>query len=209
MQLFTRSVTLAGPIPDVMTYATDMRSYASDKLGVDIALWSAMFGAPRGSMTYALRVDGVAGVAAIDSTLMADDGYLTKAEAGRQYLVGAREDALMNILHGELGDTSPPVGSVATVTTAVIGGSYADAIGWGVEMSQLAQSITGVPVMFGMNEFGAFGQLGWIGVTADAAGADAANSALAGNDDYIKALESANSLFVPGSGHRTLATRIA
>lgn len=209
MHLFSRSIMLTGPMSEIMTYATDMRAYASDLTGQEVALWAASFGAPQGSVTYALRVDGLAGVSALNAKLVADEGYLAKAEAGRQYLAGPREDTLTEIIHGQLGDDPPPVGSVATITQAVIGSGYADAIGWGVEVAQLVESVTGMPVMFGSSMFGTFGSVGWIGVAADAAAADTANATLLANADYINKVSAANDLFVPGSGHRIFTTRIA
>jgi hypothetical protein len=209
MDLFSRNVMLSGAPATYMAYATEMRTYVSDKLGQEIALWAAGFGAPRGAMTYTARVDGLAGVQAMNATLMGDADYVAKLAAGASLGGGPAEDSLMQPLHGEMGDP-PPVGSVATVTSAVVGnGAYADAIGWGIEMAQLVESISGTPTIFGMSAFGTFGQVVWINVAADAAAADAAGNAVNANADYMGRLSAIGDLFVPASGHRSLATRIA
>lgn len=209
MQLFARNVLLSGPLPEVMSYATDARSYVSDKLDTEVALWSAMFGAPAGSMTFAARVDGLAGAAANTATLMADDEYHSLVARGREYLVGAPEDSLSQPLHGELGESPPPVGSVATITTAVAATSFSNAVGWGVEMAQLVESITGMPVLFMANQAGRLGEFGWIGIAADVAAADAAGEKLTGNADYINKVDGAVDLFVSGASTRVIATRVA
>ncbi len=209
MDLFSRSVLLTGAPAEYMTYAADMRSYVSDKVGQEIALWSVAFGAPRGTMTYTARVDGLAGVHAMNTTLLGDADYMAKLGAGAAMGGGMAEDTLLQPLHGELGDP-PPVGSVATVTTAVVGnGAYADAVGWGIETAQLVESISGTPTVFGMSAFGTFGQVTWINIAADAAAADAAGQAVNANADYMGRLSAIGGLFVPASGHRALAIRVA
>jgi hypothetical protein len=209
MDLFSRNVMMTGAPATYMAFATEMRAYVSDKLGQEIALWSVGFGAPRGAMTYTARVDGLAGVQAMNATLMGDADYIAKLATGAAMGGGPAEDSLMQPLHGELGDP-PPVGSVATVTTAVIGnGAYADAIGWGIEMAQLVESISGTPTIFAMSAFGAFGQVVWINVAADAAAADAAGNAVNSNADYMGRLSAIGGLFVPASGHRSVASRLA
>ena len=209
MDLFSRNVLLTGAPTAYMAYTTEMRSYVSDKLGQEIALWSVGFGAPRGSMTYTARVEGLAGVHAMNATLMGDADYMAKLATGVTMGGGPAEDSLMQPLHGEMGDP-PPVGSVATVTTAIVGnGAYADAIGWGIEMAQLVESIAGTPTIFGMSAFGTFGQVAWINVSADAAAADAAGQAVNAHADYMGRLSAIGDLFVPASGHRSLAVRVA
>ncbi len=209
MDFFSRNVMMTGAPTAYMAFATEMRAYVSDKLGQEIALWSVGFGAPRGALTYTARVDGLAGVHAMNATLMGDADYLAKLAMGAAMGGGPAEDSLMQPLYGEMGDP-PPVGSVATVTTAVIGnGAYADAIGWGVEMAQLVESISGTPMIFGMSAFGTFGQVVWISVAADAAAADAAGNAVNSNADYMGRLSAIADLFVPASGHRSVASRLA
>jgi hypothetical protein len=60
-----------------------------------------------------------------------------------------------------------------------------------------------------MQEYGQFGVLTWIGISADAEGVDKSAQAMNGDADYISKLSAAGDLFVPGSGNRSLAIRIA
>ena len=160
-------------------------------------------------MTYAARVDGLAGVHAMNAQLLGDTEYMSKVTAGAALGGGPAEDNLLRPLHGELGDP-PPAGSVATVTTAVVAnGAYADAVVWGIEMAQLVESIAGTPTIFGMNAFGTFGQVTWINISADTAAADAAGEATNNSADYMGRLSAIGDLFLPGSGHRSLAIRVA
>lgn len=210
MQLFSRRVLLSGPPAETMGYATDMRAFAADKTGRDIALWYGMFGGPVGTFVYATRVEGVGDVQSMMTGLLGDDEYLAKAAKGAGYLAAPSEDSIAVPIHGELGEESPPVGAVAQITSATIAnGQYAEAFAWGVEMAQHSESVTGVPTMFLANRFGSFGGVTWIGVQADGAGVDAANDALWSDAEYMKRLGAAGHLFAEGSGHQALVTRIA
>jgi len=209
MDLFSRRVMTAGPSADVMAYAIEMRDYVTEKTGQDVGLWSAGFGAPLGSMAYTVRVDGIAGLQAMTASFIEDPEYHAKLAKGADYIAAPSEDSLAQPIHGELGD-APPVGSFAMVTTAVIGnGAYAEAIGWGVDMAQHAERVTDMPTAFLMSAFGTFGQVSWIGVAPDAATVDAAGQKLNADPSYVEKLSAAGHLFVPGSGHRTLLTRVA
>jgi hypothetical protein len=192
-----------------MDFAVGMRNHVSEKVGQDVALWSAGFGAPVGAMAYAMRVDGLAGLQAMTASLATDEEYQAKLAKGRDLMAGPAEDSMAQPIHGELGDP-PPVGSFAMITTAVIGnGAYAEAIAWGVDMAQHAERVSGMPTMFLMNSFGTFGQVTWIGIGADAAAVDAAGQQLNSDADYMAKLGAAGNLFVPASGHRSLLTRVA
>jgi hypothetical protein len=210
MQLFTRRVSLIGPPADTLAYATEMRALASDLAGREISLWAASFGAPLGTMTYTMRVEGLADMQAVSAKVLGDNTYLQKVAKGQEYSGGPAEDALFQPLFGELPEGSPPIGSVALATSArIANGAYEEAIAWGIDMAQHATAVTGVPTMFLMESYGGFGSVGWIGVNADAAQADAAGNALNADADYLKKLGAVRDLFVEGSGHRILSTRVA
>ena len=63
MQLFSRRVHLVGAPHETMPYAIGMREFVSDSIGREVALWSAGFGAPVGTLMYTMRVAGVADLA--------------------------------------------------------------------------------------------------------------------------------------------------
>jgi hypothetical protein len=210
MYLFTRSVMLAGPPAASTAHAIELCHHASRTMGRDIALWSAGFGAPLGAMVYAMRVEGLADLEAAAAPLVADAGYHERLAAGQQFHGGPAQDSLAQPLFGELGDESPPVGSVATVTTATMAaGHYGRAVAWSIDIAQHVSAVSGVPTMFLADSFGAFGNVAWIAVTSDMAAADAAGAAVNGDATYLSKLDEAGDLFLPGSGNRVLMTRVA
>jgi hypothetical protein len=209
MQLFTRQLMTAGSEAEAGAWAAEMAGVASAKMGTEVALWAAGFGAPIGAMAFTMRVEGIADLMAKAAPLGDDAEYQATLAAGESFVVGPPQDSLATPLHGDLGDP-PPVGSMAVVTNAVIAnGQYAEAVGWGIDVAQHVTSVTGMPVGLMMQEYGTFGQLTWIGIGADAAAIDASAAASNGDAEYIKKLAAAGNLFVPGTGHRSLATRVA
>lgn len=207
MQLFTRQLMTVGPA--AVDWATEIRAAASDVMGTEIGLWAAGFGAPVGALAFTARVEGVADLAAKAAPLADDSTYQDLLTKGAELVTGPASDSLATPLHGDLGDP-PPVGSYAVVTNAAIAnGKYAEAVGWGIDVAQHVTSITGLPVAMLMQEYGQFGVLTWIGISADAEGVDKSAQAMNGDADYISKLSAAGDLFVPGSGNRSLAIRIA
>jgi hypothetical protein len=209
MQLFTRNVMMAGPPAETMGYAMDMREFAAQTTGREIGLWANVFGAPNGSMAYTVRVEGVADLGDATSQLMANPEYQQKLAAGQSMVGGPSMDTLVQPIHGEMGEM-PPVGSFAVVTRAsMANGKYADAVAWGVEIAQHVEQLSGVPVMFVSSVYGGFGDVGWIMSVADAAAVDAATAKINSDPDYLASVNGAGELFIPGSGHQSLTTRIA
>jgi hypothetical protein len=209
MQLFTRSLLLVGPFNETTAFATDVRQFVSDQTGRDVGLWSVSFGGPLGTIVFTANVDGLADLESIGATLLAHPDYHAKLAAGQGLSGGPPVDQLSTPIHGELGDP-PAVGSVASVTTAMMAnGAYTDAIGWGVDMAQYVEGVTGYPVTFLADDYGPFGQVRWISVAPDAASMDAAMQKMNADPGYLDKLRASGDLFVQGSGQRGLASRVA
>ena len=168
-----------------------------------------MFGASVGTFVFTTRLDGIAGVQAMGASLAGDAEFAALVAKGAAWSTGAPVDQMRESLNGENTGGLPPVGSVATVTTAVMnGGKYGAAVTWGLEVAALVEKITGTPVNLSMGMFGEMGQLAWIGVAADAATADAANAKISADAEYMAKIDGSDGLFVPGSAHRRVAVRI-
>lgn len=210
MDLFSRRVLMTGSPAEYTSWAIDMCEFVNGKIENPVSLWSVGFGAPVGTMVFSTWVDGLAGVQANFAALAADAEYMQKVSAAQSMVGAPSEDSLGQVIHGEPAGDRAGVGAAAVITSAVVAnGAYAAAIGWGVEMAQLGEKVTGMPSLFLMNRFGTFGELMWVYVAPDAAALDAAGNAVNADADYMAKLEDVGNLFVPGSGHRTSATRIA
>lgn len=206
MHLYMRTTTLVGG-RDALAAAQEMRAFVDDRLDTGVALWAVNFGGPVGTVSFTTLVDGLAGAAAMAARFQDDDEYWQRADGFRHHLAGPPDDHLLEPIHGEFGGEAP-VGAVATATMAVGDAPYANVVGWGVEAAQLVEEITGQRVIFGTDVGGTFGAFGWITVSADAAAADAANTALRNSEEYVAKLSSGTDLFVSGASTRTVSTRV-
>jgi hypothetical protein len=209
MATFTRIVYTSGPVAEVGAHMLALREHVSARLGSEVALWNVLFGEPVGTFAFTTRLDGIAGVQAMGASLADDADFAALVAKGADWSTGAPVDQMRDSLKGENNAGVPPVGSVATVTTAVMnGGKYGAAVTWGLEVAAMVEKITGMPVDLSMGSYGEMGQLAWIGGAADAATADAANAKISADAEYMAKLDGADGLFVPGSAHRRLAIRM-
>ena len=163
-----------------------------------------------GHLTFSARVDGLSDVASMSAALQGDATFDGLVDMVRAMATRSPEDTLREALNGDESATSPPVGSVATVTTSVIAaGMYAEAITWGLDVAVHVETATGTRVIFLVDMFGTFGQVTWIATAPDAAAADAVNAKINADAGYMTKLGGSKGLFVEGSAHRMMSTRIA
>jgi hypothetical protein len=173
-------------------------------------VWAAQFGHPVGTVVWSVWVESLADLDAAFSGLANDKKYLTLVDKGQAFVQAPFVDSFRQVVHGpaEAG-TAPAVGSMTTVTTAVIAnGKYAEAVAWGTEMAEHVGHLSDAPSLFLLDDYGTFGQVTWINGAADAAHADAANKSVNTDVIYIKRLGDVGEMFVPGSGQRALFSRI-
>ncbi len=210
MLLFGRMATLGGHPRAAMAWAAEMNAYVCKKSGRPLALWSVSFGQPVGSVVWTVPVDSHADLQAAFAGLAEDDGYYALIEKGAPFVTGPMVDTLREVVHGAPTPGGRPVGSVAVLTTATMSADKgADAVAWSVELASYVTSVTGDPSMFLLDSYGTFGQATWIGAAADMAAVDAASAKMQTDPGYLKRLAASGGLFIPGSGRRSLATRIA
>ncbi|HEY5154356.1 MAG TPA: hypothetical protein VIJ47_06450 [Acidimicrobiales bacterium] len=210
MYLFTRLATLRGNERRTMGWAVEMTGYVNAHSDHTLTLWRTDFGAPVGTVAWSAWVQSQNDLNVGFAALADDDGFFDMVDKGQEFMVAPPMDQLRQAVHGEPTDTPPPIGSVTTVTTAVVAnGQYVEAAAWGVEMALLTQEISGLPTMFLIDSYGTFGQVTWLSGAPDLAASDAAGEAINANPDYLKRLGDVGDLFVPASGQRRMATRIA
>jgi hypothetical protein len=208
MLLFSRVVTPVGSPRRALSWAAGMTEYVNAHSDLDVSLWSGTFGYPVGTLVWSTIVESQVALAESTSKLLADDGYFDLIEQAQDMITTAPHDILRELVFGEPSDP-PPIGAVATVTTATaLVDRMADAVGWGVEIAQYVTAATGTPVAVLTNVFGQMGELAWIGVQPDLAAAEAARTKLAADADYLARLAPTKDLFLPASGHISQLTRL-
>jgi hypothetical protein len=211
MYIFQRTTTLQGGYRKPLGWAVEMTEFVNANTDLDVGLWVGGFGFPLGTVAWSARVESRDQLQAAIAGLMEINEYHDRVEAGQEFVTTPGQDSLRQLIFPDaMPEGAPPVGAVATLTTAsAAAGHIADAIGWGVEIAGIFAETTGSQASFLVDSYGAYGQVTWISVQESMAATDAANAALMANPDYLKSIDDAGGFFVEGSGMQALATRIA
>lgn len=210
MYLFTRNRTAkASRLKDAMAWAIETRDFVNKKTSFDVSLHAVAFGRPVGSFTWATFVDGRAQLADVLGQLMADPKYLTLAEKGGELFEDSGEDSFRQILtmQGMEEGADPPAFSQAW-TSVIAPGQFDHATEWALDMGAYAHDLTGHPTATLADAYGEFGALTWIATFDEAAEVDTAAELLSGDAEWVKRLNYAEDLFLPGSGRVWLNRRI-
>lgn len=210
MILFTRTLTALGHPRDTGDWARKMATQVTEKTGNETAVWAGLSGTEAGTFIFSAFYESMADFAATIATLSADEQYLDAVAEARQYLVGPPDDRHIEIVHTAGGEYKRPgLGGIVQLTTATPAlGKLSAAIGWGVQITELVSEILGEPVFFGHSLAGPFGELAWIGASADASAWDRAQEALNKDPRYLASLDEGTPNFEVGSGRVVLARRV-
>jgi hypothetical protein len=210
MYLFSRLLELRGDFRKTMGWVAEITEYVNTHSQLGATCWMAQYGYPVGTVGWSAVVESQADLAARTASIAADDGYWSIVEKGAEWTVGAPHDLLREMLHGAPPEAPPAIGAISTIVTATAAnGKLADAMAWGVSISEHYTKVTGVPVAFFADAYGNMGQVTWIGISPDWASVDAARAAIASDAAYLESVDRAGNLFLPGSSRTGLLTRIA
>jgi hypothetical protein len=210
MILFSRQTVLTGSPTKVGGAAIAVTEHINTLIDSDLRLWSGGPGFPVGAFAWTAQFDSHADLGEQMARFATDATADSLVDVVRSMSVGPPEDSIRRLIHGDPDAPAPPVGTVVTATTATIAlENLTEAMAWGVEMAVLVSDITGSPTSFYQELYGTFGQVTWISANADMAGVDAAQDAIAGNEEYVEGIRAGATLFIPGSGSQGIATRIA
>ncbi len=210
MYQFARVLTLRGDQRQTGAWAIQITEKAKELSGLDISLWTSIFGYPVGTIGWSSIVEGRAHLAQATAALAADNEYLDLVMEAADWVVDPAEDIFRRFVHGGPAEDRPPVGAVASVTEGVAtGGKMADAIAWAVNMAEHATNVAGSQVALLVNAAGTFGEMAFISVYPDHAAADAAAEAVQADAGYLDKLSGAAGLFVEGSARQRLLQRLA
>lgn len=211
MILFTRTLKVLGNPREHGEWASRMAKLVSEKTGKETALWAGLSGTATTTYIFSAFYESMADFVSAAELIAADEEYLDGVGSGRRHLVGQPEDGHVEIIHTSGGEyRRPGIGGVVQLTTATPAlGKLGAAITWGAQISELVTDITGQPVLFGHSVAGTFGELAWVGTSADASAWDRNQEALNQDPRYLASLDEGTPNFVDGSGHVILGRRVA
>jgi len=99
MYLFTRNRAAdLDQAPDAMAFAVDIAQHVKKVTGVEVLTWSAVYGAPIGSISWSCRAESLAAIAKMTDQLNADADYLDKVQQSRSLFTGPLEDTIGEVV---------------------------------------------------------------------------------------------------------------
>jgi hypothetical protein len=209
MYLFSRSTRIADG--DGLTWAVTMTEHAKRVTGLDIGLWGQVWSPEFGRIAWTTFVPDLATLAAAGDKMNADAAMTAAGAAGAVHTTGGIDDALFNVIHGELDPSAPQAEYVTTVAGVCASGALAKGMTTGVELAQRAEKITGTPTLFAANVTGVYGGVGWMTGFATIEALEAAQQAMAVDEDWAKQVDKAGSVYAgdPGATTQLIHRRFA
>ena len=211
MYLFTRSARLgAGNAREGIAWAVGMTEKVNQITELDVSLWTPVFSAGIGTLTWSSMVEDLAVLEAADAKLAVDDAFVAESDRGAQYGDGQGiDDTLSQLVHGTPDPARRPT-YAAVVRSAIAGGSFASGIEVGVEIAQRVEKLTGIPTMFLLATTGAYGGVSWITGYESVQEMEKAEATVNGDADFVKLIDKkAGAVFLSPASTQTLHRRIA
>lgn len=211
MIIYQRIVTFAAPPQEVVPWALEVTETVNERTTLNTSLWQGLSGGPLGTMAWSSIVPSMTAVEAAFDKLAGDRAFQDLVDKARDWVPVPGEDHILRVVHSAGGEyVRPDVGAYAEGTMAIPrAGKYGQAGEFGVAISDRHAQLTHSSVLFCSVEYGAFGEMRWLGLYESAAEVDHAAELIAKDDGYREALDGAADLFVEGLSQRTLARRIA
>lgn len=198
MYIFSRTTTAAiGKQREATVAAVAIAGTVQNVTGQEIKVMAAHFGAPQGTIMWTTTVESHAQRQTMLEALGADQGFLDEAASNAGLYMTSTEDRISRFL-------SPPVaatGKFYIITRAsMLEGKYAEAIEFGLEISDYVQKQTGMAGAFLKPSFGGFGDVVWIQRADTVADLDKMADWEMGDAGYQERIQAAAGLFIPNSG---------
>lgn len=211
MYLFSRRLRArTGDPAKAMAWATGITERVRQISGLDVSLYSSVFGPEVGTLVFSAFVPDLGALETAADKLVVDDGYLTEVVAGQQFAPDGADDRLVQVLHPtDIGIPTEEVNYVAVVE-AVSGPNMAACVETAIAIARRSEAVTGRATLVASNVTGAWGGISWMNAFPDLAAAEAANQAISADADWMQLVQEAGNVFAddPGATQQRMYRRI-
>lgn len=205
MYISTRSARLApGNLRDSMAWALSVTEKVNQISEVPVNLWTRVNSPGVGTLSWAATVEDLEVLEAMDTKLMADEGYHLLVDQGARYVsADALDDSLIRLILADT-DVSADTHFVSINQAVLAPGHSVRGIEVGIEVAQRAKKAAGCPVSFGASLTGGYGTVGWIGYYESVRQLQKAQEALAANTEFARYLDKeASQVYLPNTSSVT------
>jgi hypothetical protein len=195
MYLFSRSTVLTDN--DGLAWAVGMAEHAKRASGLEIELWGQVWSPEFGRVAWTTMTPDLATLAAAGDAMNADATMAAETAKGAGHTNQGLDDGLFSIVHGDIDANAPRAEYVTSVASVCANGALTNGITTGIEIAQRAEKVTGAPTMFVTSVTGPYGGVGWLTGFPDVASLEAAQHAMAADEDWAKFVDKAASVYAP------------
>jgi hypothetical protein len=211
MYLFTRSARLRpGHLQESLAWSVRMTEKVNQIGEVTFTLWTPVFSAGVGSLTWVTMTEELAALEATEAKLMADAGCVELMDEGAKFVADSGvDDSLWQMVYADPDGANADPQYVYLVAGVLAPGHAVRGIELGVEIAQRAKQITGRPTAFSVAETGAYGAVEWSAVAESVQQLQTARQALASDRDFAQFLDrEAATAYLP-EGSQVIVRKVA
>jgi hypothetical protein len=202
MYLFTRSARLRpGHLQESMEWSLKATEKVNQISEIAVSLWSPVFSAGVGGLTWVAMVEELAALEATDDKLMADPGYVALVDEGAKFVADSGiDDSLWQYLHVDPDGATAQPKYVNLVEAVLAPGHFLKGVELGIEIAQQAKRITGRPTSFAIAESGPYGAVQWSSLADSVEQLQAGKQGLTADAEFARLIdEQAGSAYQPAA----------
>ena len=203
--------TLRGSRKAVVEVVTGLHRRANELMDTDLSLFAGGAGYPAGTFVFSTMVENMTAAMTMNNRIYSDEKFSSIQEDAAEFWTSPADTRIRQIV--AMAPEIPPeigVGAIVSNFTAEISTDrFAQAMEFGAEITAYVHNGAAVPIAFARSITGSVGEASWIGLYPDAAALDKGLEWEATDVGYAERYAAAGGLFMSGSAHRGLLTRIA
>jgi hypothetical protein len=207
MYLFARQAVVRGL--DAGKWTVDIGAAAAAGLGVDVGVWANTLSPGFGTTTWTSTWSDLSALEKGFATLVSDAKYLALAAQGQQFINGAIDDSLFEIVY-EGSDPGGQFRYVGTVTAVCAPGNLGRGMFSGIEIAQKVEQTTGVSTGFLARQTGPYGGVSWLSGFESMEAFETSQHKLAADTKFVEFLDGVTTAYVtdPNITQSTLYVRV-
>ena len=188
-----------------LDFSIESAAHVSKLIGKNITVSRLAFGQPAGVVQFSYTFEHMTELDESNEKIGGDAATADFGIRSAELFDGPPEDNIGRLVVSNFAEPKTVMNIVSAVAHA---GRAADVTAFGVEMQQVLTSTTGEPAAFVVGISGVFGGTRFAVGADSMASLEDANEKLQADATFVKLMEKAGELFVPGTGQSVILRKI-